>query len=154
MKKNVFTIMLAAILGMIAVQSCEKEGKSNVTNISSAGETESHNMGQNCMNCHKSGGEGKGWFNAAGTLYNEAGTETLKNGTVQLRTATKGGGDLRGTVIVDGKGNFYTTENIDFSGGVFPSVQGSTSTQHMSTTISNGQCNSCHGVSTAKLWTK
>jgi hypothetical protein len=155
MKKNVITIMLVAILGMVAMQSCEKEkNEKNETKSSKSGAMESHNMGQNCMNCHKSGGEGEGWFNAAGTVYNEAGTATLESGTVQLHTAANGTGDLSGTVIVDGKGNFYTTESIDFSGGLYPSVQGSTATQHMSTTISNGQCNSCHGLSTAKLWTK
>ena len=83
MKRNIITIMLMAILGMVSMQSCEKEKGASVTNISAAGKTESHNMGQNCMNCHKSGGEGEGWFNAAGTVYNEAGTATLKSGTVE-----------------------------------------------------------------------
>lgn len=154
MKRNIITIMLMAILGMVSIQSCEKEKGASVTNISAAGKTKSHNMGQNCMNCHKSGGEGEGWFNAAGTVYNEAGTATLKSGTVELYTGPNSTGNLRGTIIVDGLGNFYTTEAINFSGGLYPSVKGSTIKQHMSTNISNGQCNSCHGVSTNKLWTK
>jgi mono/diheme cytochrome c family protein len=141
----------------VIFQSCEKEkekeGK-NETNISSKGEFESHNMGQNCMNCHKAGGEGEGWFNAAGTVYTKDGSRTNPNGTISLYTGPNATGDLKATIEVDGLGNFYTTESIDFNGGVYPSLQGSSSTMHMSTSITSGQCNSCHGVSTDKLWTE
>ena len=31
---------------------------------------------------------------------------------------------------------------------------GTTTSKHMSSPITSGQCNSCHGVSTSKLWMK
>jgi hypothetical protein len=104
------------------------------------------------MNCHKQGGEGEGWFNVAGTVYDSLKTATLPNATVNLYTGPNGTGTLKYTILVDGKGNFYTTNYIDFTGGLYPSVQGTNSTHYMSSTISMGQCNSCHGVSTDKLW--
>ena len=36
MKRNIITIMLMAMLGMVSMQSCEKEKGANVTNISAA----------------------------------------------------------------------------------------------------------------------
>ena len=53
----------------------------------------------------------------------------------------------------DAKGNFYTTETIDFGSGLYPVLQGNNSTNKMSSSITTGQCNSCHGVSTDKIWT-
>lgn len=133
------------------IVSCNKE-EENETNISSYNKDDSHNMGQNCMDCHKSGGQGEGWFNAAGTVYNNTFASTLPGATVRLYTGPGGTGTLKYTIQVDKKGNFYTTEAIDFGTGLYPSVQGSTSTQFMSSAITTGQCNSCHGVSTNKIW--
>lgn len=136
----------------LIVVSCNKNEKA--TNISSYNETESHNMGQNCMNCHKSGGKGKGIFQAAGTVYDSTLSVTLPNTTVYLYTEQGGNGTLKHTVEVDGLGNFYTTESIDFGDGLYPTIKGATTSKHMSSPITSGQCNSCHGVSTSKLWTK
>jgi hypothetical protein len=54
---------------------------------------------------------------------------------------------------VDAFGNFYTTENIDFGNGLYASVEGNSSTKNMVSSITTGQCNSCHGISTDKIWT-
>ena len=153
MKKKLITmgLLTALFVGMVATQGCEKEG--NETNISATNGNKSHNMGQNCMNCHKSGGEGEGWFNAAGTVYNAAFTATKPNGTIKLYTGPDGTGTLKYTIQVDAKGNFYTTESISFGSGLYPSVTGTTGdVQYMSTAITTGACNSCHNVSTDKIW--
>ncbi|OIO99626.1 MAG: hypothetical protein AUJ98_10580 [Bacteroidetes bacterium CG2_30_33_31] len=134
-------------------QSCEKEKGSNTTNISSHGASESHNMGKNCMTCHVSGGEGQGWFQVAGTCYNSALTNTYANVTVKLYTGPDGTGTLRATIDGDANGNFFTTASVDFTGGLYPAVTGSGATKYMPMAISNGQCNSCHGVSSDKIWT-
>ena len=136
----------------LIVVSCNKNEKA--TNISSYNETESHNMGQNCMNCHKSGGDGEGIFQAAGTVYDSTLSVTLPNTTVYLYTEQGGNGTLKHTVEVDGLGTFYTTESIDFGDGLYPTIKGASTSRHMSSPITSGQCNSCHGVSTSKLWTK
>jgi len=140
------------ISSLLFLFSCKKNEKA--TNISSYNETESHNMGQNCMNCHKSGGDAEGIFQAAGTVYDSTLSVTLPNTTVYLYTEQGGNGTLKHTVEVDGLGNFYTTESIDFGDGLYPTIKGATTSKHMSSPITSGQCNSCHGVSTSKLWTK
>lgn len=147
MKKTVLAIVSISF----CILACNKNNE-NVTNISSTGSNKSHNMGQNCMNCHTSGGKGEGIFKAAGTVYNAAKTATLSSGTVYLYTGPNSTGSLKATIAIDAKGNFYTTESIDFSGGLYPSIQGATTKNHMSTSISTGQCNSCHNNTTDKLW--
>lgn len=152
MKKGIFITTLIA-LAFTVISSCEKENK-NETKISSYNDLESHNMGQNCMSCHKQGGAGEGWFTAAGTVYDSLKLNTYPNATVKLYTEPNGNGSLKQTIQVDGKGNFYTTNNIDFGSGLFPVVEGNTTTKYMNSSISMGQCNSCHGVTREKIWIK
>ena len=57
-------------------------------------------------------------------------------------------------IQVDGKGNFYTTETIDFGEGLYTLAEGNTNTEHMNSKITSGQCNSCHGISTDRIWIK
>lgn len=147
-------IVLAGFLAisMIFASSCEKENENeSKTKISAHNTSESHNEGKNCMTCHKSGGEGEGWFNVAGTVYQSSLTSVYPNATVKLYSGPNGTGTLKYTVEVDSKGNFYTTENIDFGSGLYPSVAGS-SPKYMNSKATTGQCNSCHGVSQDKIW--
>ena len=146
------TVFSFIIVLIVLLQACEKEG-GNETNISAFSSKKSHNMGQNCMSCHKNGGEGEGWFLAAGTVYDSLKTSTYPNATVKLFTGPNGTGTLKHTLQVDGLGNFYTTESIDFGTGLYPAVEGKNSTQYMSSSTRNGQCNSCHGSSAEKIYT-
>ena len=134
-------------IGFISLNSCEKSG-CHEKNISAAGGSKSHNKGQNCMNCHYSGGEGEGCFTAAGTVYNSALTSTLNGGTIEFYTQPDGGGTLKKSVAVDSKGNFYTTESFDVQ-GLYPVLKTTTgNAYYMGSALSNGQCNSCHNNST------
>jgi hypothetical protein len=147
------SVTLFAFLIMLAtMQSCTENEYGSITD-SKSGSSESHNMGQNCMNCHKpGGGEAPAW-KVAGTVYNEALTATNSNATVKLYTGPNQTGTLKYTIEVDAKGNFYTTSAIDFTGGLYPSVTGAISTYSMSTPIESGACNSCHnGVIRSKIW--
>ena len=137
------------VVGLLMMVSCE----GNETKISSFNGKDSHYTGDNCMNCHKSGGEGEGWFTAAGTVYKENKTAVYPNTTIELYKEANGKG-LVSTIEVDGLGNFYTTKSIDFGTGLYPAVKGDGGTKYMSTTISVGTCNSCHGVTTDKMWAK
>ncbi|HQE34903.1 hypothetical protein C3L50_03610 [Flavobacterium alvei] len=152
MKQKTITLF-ALMLMLTTMQSCTENEYGSITD-SKSGSTESHNMGQNCMNCHKpGGGEAPAW-KVAGTVYNEALTATNSNATVKLYTGPNETGILKYTIQVDAKGNFYTTSAIDFTGGLYPSVTGATSTYSMSTPIETGACNSCHnGVIKSKIWT-
>lgn len=146
-----FAVFIAGITFFSTV-GCEKKGKCGSTNISSSGSNKSHNFGQNCLNCHKSGGEGDGCFSVAGSVSNSSLSSPLSSGTVKLYTAANGGGTLKYTIQIDAKGNFHTTESIDVA-GLYPAVTGSDGAAHyMGSSLSSGACNSCHGASTSKLW--
>lgn len=155
-KRN-FAILLAFFLGagIVIVSSCKHSNgdcKGEIKN-SSTNESESHNMGKNCLGCHYSGGQGEGCFTAAGTVYDSLQTSTKPGGAVKLYTGPNGTGDLVSTLEIDELGNFYTGKSINFIGGLYPSVTSkSGKTKYMSTPISLGACNSCHGVSTGKIW--
>jgi hypothetical protein len=131
--------------------SCEKEDGEQIDATSTSTSSKSHNTGQNCMNCHKSGGQGDGWFNVAGSVYNSTQTVPYITAKVQLRTAAAGGGTLVKEVQVDMNGNFYTTEPVNFGTGLYASVVGGTVTKHMADKISTGACNSCHD-SSKRIW--
>ncbi|MEQ1734330.1 MAG: hypothetical protein ABL940_11705 [Bacteroidia bacterium] len=166
MKRNFLTAASVIItMGIIVIVSCKKEGKNsssvdanetgkNETKYSSTNSKESHNMGQNCMSCHKQGGAGEGWFNVAGTVYDTALVKALPNATLKLYSGPNGTGSLMYTIPVDGLGNFYTTQAINFGSGLYPAVQGATTTKYMNSLITGGQCNGCHGVSTSKIYTQ
>lgn len=153
MKVNSFLIGLFAIsIAFLISPSCKKNNTCGEVNISEAGGDESHNFGMNCMNCHTSGGKGEGCFTAAGSVSNSSLTSNLTSGTVKFYTQPNGGGTLKYTIQIDSKGNFHTTESNDFT-GLFPVITGADGIPHyMSSSLSSGSCNSCHGVSTGKLY--
>lgn len=149
-KAILMTISLSA--GLLIFSACEKEGGENETKISISGRSESHNMGQNCMDCHRKGGKGEGWFTVGGTIYDAQQTNPLPNGSIVLYSGPDGSGGIAYSLSVDAKGNFYTTESINFGNGLYPAAIGPHTTKYMGTSVTTGQCNSCHGDSTDKLW--
>lgn len=151
MEKKYLNILVLIFTVVFLLMSCEKNDEK--VNISATGLNNSHKMGKNCMECHKSGGWGKGAFVVAGTVYNSSLNSTYPNTIVNLYTLPSGGGSLIGTIYGDTKGNFYTTQQIDLSNEVFPSVTGANgSVTFMQSSIRVGSCNSCHGNSAARLW--
>jgi hypothetical protein len=133
--------------------SCEKGG--NETKISRHNDEESHNMGKNCMDCHKKGGSGAGWFKVAGTVYDTTFSFLYPNASIKLYTQQYGGGDIVKNIEVDGNGNFYTTESVDFSAGLYPAVTGTTEkTLYMVNPATTGACNSCHNYTNCKISTR
>ena len=153
MKKRLIILSIITASIIIVVISCKKQDKQ--TNISNTGDSESHNMGNNCMDCHKSGGKGKGAFQVAGTAYDSLKQSIFANVIVRLHTQSGGGGTLAATVYGDANGNFFTTESVDYTAGLYPSVEGSSGKiKYMISSASSGACNSCHGVSVDKIWVK
>ena len=136
------------------LHSCDSNGNGNSGGeiISSFNSSRSHKTGQNCMNCHVQGGGGDGFFSVAGTVYEKDGNNPLPNAIVRIYPADELEGDPIAVIEVDGRGNFYTTENIVFEGGLTTSVEGPTTEIFMESTITNGSCNSCHGQSTGSIW--
>ena len=77
-------LLLLAILGLPACDDDDDDDHDgeNETVISSFGETESHNEGEDCMLCHRDGGGGEGWFTVAGTVYETDGVTPYTDGAV------------------------------------------------------------------------
>lgn len=145
---NFFRLLFALFSGIsiiLSLSHCEKDENSSETNISKHGETESHNLGENCMACHKSGGEGEGWFTAAGTINGSPG-----DGFVYFYSDTTVAPVK--TIEIDGNGNFYTTEDLDFSNGLFVKIESATGVvKNMPLKLFSGACNNCHSSSAPVL---
>lgn len=143
-----------AVIAISLFAACEKETEEeNETLISQNNSDESHKEGESCLSCHLQGGNGEGWFTLAGTLYEKTQTSVYPNGSVTLTTEPNGSGTTEQTIEIDSKGNFYTTETIDFAEGLYVGVYGTNGEQKfMLSKITNGACNSCHGTTTEKIW--
>lgn len=151
--KNRKVIFLLSFLLFGFLISCDKEDEGENKDLSSRySENESHNAGQNCMSCHKSGGPGERWFTVAGTVYNSSETAVYPNATVKLYTGPNGSGTLVKTIEVDGKGNFYSTADINFANGLNITVKGTTGNKNKrASLVTTGQCSSCYGSGTGKI---
>jgi Regulator of chromosome condensation (RCC1) repeat len=114
----------------------------------------SHNAGQDCMSCHKTGGTGKGVFTVAGTVYKSGGGAQT---AATVNIYPQGSSTAQATMTVDGLGNFWTTQTVaalvPAAGqtlvlGVRAVIQptGGTSVAMLGV-ISNGSCNACHSPS-------
>jgi hypothetical protein len=143
MKKLLFMLVFGMALW---VCSCENENEGEVGGSSGTSGT-SHNTGKNCMGCHR--------FTAAGSVYNKALTAAFPGAIVKLTTQANGAGTVLGTFTVNKSGSFYTSSSINFGSAVYVCVTGSAgNVKYMNSAISSGACNSCHGSSTAKIWTE
>jgi hypothetical protein len=124
---------------------------------SASGLSKSHNAGQNCMNCHTPGGQASNFqWKIGGTVYtSSAGTTIASNLIVKFYTGPNGTGTLKYILNGDQKGNIYTPNTVDFTGGLYPAVVGPTSTKYMGSSVTSPtSCNSCHsgGTGTARVW--
>lgn len=133
------------VIGVILIFAiaCKKfSAPKNDTLISSHGEDESHEKGNNCMACHSSAGYGDGFFTIAGSAYgntNGADIEVYQNPNE----------DPIMIVAYDQLGNAYTTETLDFGeDGLYVAVRNSAGEREfMEDKLYTGQCNLCHGTS-------
>lgn len=141
------------ILGSLFSSCSHYEMQKKETKISKIGDNESHNNGRNCMDCHKTGGEGEGWFQVAGSVYKSDKLSHNPDGKIYLYSDPDGKGTLKYTIEVDGEGNFYTTKSINFEGGLYPVHENTNGVKKfMQSPILSGQCQSCHNVSTDRIW--
>ncbi|WP_455375374.1 hypothetical protein [Kaarinaea lacus] len=127
------------------------------TRISQHNTTISHTdtrRGRNCMECHYEGNNSI-VYTIAGTVYQlDDFTAVYPNATVKFYSGVNGGGALLATLEVDANGNFYTTEPMELTTGVYPMIEGTAGETplHMGNFITHGQCNSCHGNSTLPIY--
>lgn len=154
--KKLLGIVILFVLSVTLHLACSTDSGNRQTRImtSSFGSTLSHNTGQNCMSCHHPGGSGDGSFIIAGTVYDSTGSSTMPNVLVSLHSEPDGMGAKLAEIEVDELGNFYTTETFEFGDGLYTGVTGNTATLYMQSAITNGACNSCHGVDTDRIRSK
>jgi hypothetical protein len=156
--KNTHLIFLI-IIGFVVFTlfySCDtnSSGDGSKELVSSFNSSRSHKTGSNCMNCHVQGGGGDGLFSVAGTVYDEALNSVLPNSILRIYNSPNSDEMPVAVIEVDGRGNFYTTANINFGDGLYTSVEGPTTKIFMESSITSGSCNSCHGDSTERIWAK
>lgn len=150
MKK--ISIVISAIVLLIAIgQSCSGDSGPD----SKHGATKSHEFGTSCMSCHIPGGKGKIAYSVAGSVLDEARAKIQKKCVVKLYRLPEAQGELIATIESDANGNFFTTQKIDFTFGLYPTLLGTPGvkedTKHMRYPIYSGDCNGCHGTTTEKL---
>jgi hypothetical protein len=107
------------------------------------------------MDCHSQYGEGDGWFTLAGTVDGNAG-----NSLIELYRDMNSPRFM--AIEVDGLGNFFTTEAIDYGSGLFVGIRTGKNFEWMEQEDNNpdvgndgeifyGSCNTCHGVSVDQI---
>jgi hypothetical protein len=121
--------------------ACENEGNENEGGAN-------HNVGMDCLACHKIGGGGKGVFTAGGTVF-QAGTSTGAAGvSIKLYTAADHSGTPVASFTSEVSGNFHSQSTIDFGTGLYVTITSATGSSSMMTPVTSGACNSCHGAGT------
>ena len=143
MKIPFFTFALFSFLLM----SCEREGSGNCTetNISTSNRS-SHNRGEDCTTCHKSGDEGRGCFSICGSAFKNDKITPIQNAVMVLFSKDENGNITASSkaIPIDKSGNFYTTETISFS-GKYPAIISNGDTSIMGGALTNNaSCNKCH----------
>ncbi len=124
--------------------ACESEGDDNEDGAN-------HNVGNDCLVCHKSGGGGEGVFTAGGTVYKVGTTIGATGANVELYANAEHTGSPVASMTSTVGGNFYTKNSINFGNGLYVKITSTTGTSSMMTPITTGACNSCHGQSTGKI---
>lgn len=164
--KVIYRLAFTALVCALALISCEKEEESaetdsgtpatttptntnptsgtntlNTTNLGS-----SHNNGKNCLGCHK--------FSVGGSVYKKDLASSYPGSVVKLTTLPNGQGTIVATLTTDKSGNIRLSSTISFGSGLYVGAMGNTTTKYMTTAITSGACNSCHGGATSRVWTE
>ena len=133
--------------------SCERQGtgKCTETNISTVNRS-SHNRGDDCTTCHKSGKEGRGCFSICGSAFKSDKITPIQNAVMVLFSKDENGNitDASKAIPIDKSGNFYTTETISFA-GKYPAIISNGDTSIMGGALtSSASCNKCHATNGAQ----
>lgn len=153
--KIVFYLLAIAAVVLLLWSGCSRN---NPTPPSTAvysvnGGTTSHNNGQVCLTCHRTGGTGKYNFIIAGSVFKQDLSTPSPNGILYFWSGSGGTGDLIATLQVDANGNFFTTSSLLPGEGAYLQMRGiSGAVKTMPILAYTGDCNSCHGVNEDPIW--
>ena len=137
--------ILILVISIIA-SNCDLNKNNSNSIMSTYGSIDSHRAGEDCMECHKSGGDAGIVFSIAGTIYHTNSNIVFSNTSVTLFDDIDVNNIPLEIFEVDGKGNFYSNIPIDWQNGLFVSVSIANQVKRMNGTIFDGSCNHCHGV--------
>jgi len=138
-------LLFLLIFSSVVLFSCKKEKSGTGSKSSSYNDNSSHNVGSDCMSCHNPGGSNQYWWIVAGTVFKPDSVTLNPGSTVYLFSGPNGTGNLIFTLPVDKKSNFYTSNSVSFGTGLYPEVKSSSGEiRTMQSSITNGNCNSCH----------
>ena len=112
--------------------------------MSNYGSMDSHNVGEDCMQCHKSDGEAGLEFSIAGSVYDSSLNRPYPNVLITLLSDIDINDIPEEVIEVDGKGNFYSNMPINWQNGLLASVSNNNQIRNMIGINSDGSCNSCH----------
>jgi hypothetical protein len=150
MRKVYLVVLILAVSVGILFVACKQSYKA-----SQHGEAKSHKQGTLCMSCHTPGGSAKDVYLAAGTVYDEVRLKPQGKAVIKFYTEPKAQGKLVATLKADELGNFYTTEKLDFSQGLYPTLIGTPEAKenikHMNRKVFRADCNWCHGIGEESL---
>lgn len=140
----------------VVLVSCSHYDELTKNPQESSTKEESHEAGENCGSCHnnnspseESPGSDK-WWTVSGTIFSSQ-NRAQKNAVIELWELPNKQGKLIKRLVSDLKGNFYTNQIVDFNGGCYVTVTVGNTTKYMAPAFTGGSCNSCHGVSSAKI---
>lgn len=146
--------MVTFVMLSFLVQSCSRYDEIMKNAIESTASGWSHNAGNNCMACHhdaKNEASEKWWY-VAGTTFDQNSSPASAAGVIELWTQPNRTGELIHSLTIDAAGNFYSQKIIDFKGGFYPvAVSNGGKVSAMTSKITEGACNSCHGVTEAVI---
>jgi hypothetical protein len=143
-KVKVFMAAIGLLAGVGMWYACDDEGGENHDGAN-------HNVGNDCLVCHKANGGGEGVFTAGGTVYKAGTTNGAADATIRLYSNPEGTGTPVVTMTSEVSGNFHTKTAIAFGTGLYAKVTSPAGTSSMSSPITTGACNGCHGVTTGKI---
>ena len=110
-----------------------------------------HNLGDNCLMCHKVGGGGEGVFSVGGTVYSSATDQGAAGVTVELYSSADRKGSPVASMTTAMSGNFYQKDALSFGSGLYATVKTKTGSIAMTDPVLTGACSSCHGKTTDKI---
>jgi hypothetical protein len=141
---NGFVFAFLLLVGTGLWISCDKEGDDD-------DDLANHNVGNDCLMCHKTNGGGDGVFTAGGTVWKTGTTIGATGAKVELFASPGATGTPVVTMTTQVGGNFYTKSSINFGTGLYAKVSTENGSSTMITPVTTGACNSCHGVTTGKI---
>lgn len=153
MKKTKLIVCLSAVFSLFII-ACSHYDQLQKNGKESKASGKSHNAGQDCMKCHNDNSNeasSEAWWYVAGTVYTASGSINT-NARIEIWSEPEAKGYKITSLPADKNGNFYTEKILKFNNGSYPIAISGNDTTYMISAFNGQGCNSCHGLSTDKIY--